>query len=273
MGAQGSVRFYPRDGSLGITQAGMFNSYLDCFLHPIRLYYGLLIYALESLLMIKKNFLNFTWLLFCVVIWLTGNPGSRLFWGSKLGARALGCWIFNFTMVWLLTLGFGQVTFAFLVATSPFLERDPILETSWFTGQGHFPALSFFKGTAFESHLLDAIEDEFQKTKRNLYQVSAPSVFLRGHVLALGIDESLLFPFLLARTLDFLLCSACQCLLKGRCPHERGGVYCSPSRVNGKGAVEASGISCSIQIHVATRKERIGFSIEIVGVPFVTVPT
>lgn len=120
---------------------------------------------------------------------------------------------------------------------------------------------------------MDYIEDEFQKAKRNLYQVNAPSVFLRGHVLALVIDESLLFPFLLARTLDFLLCSACQCLLKERCPHERGGVYCSSSRVNAKGAMEASGISCSIGIHVATRKERIGFRIEIVGVPFVTVPT
>lgn len=120
---------------------------------------------------------------------------------------------------------------------------------------------------------MDYIEDEFQKTKKNLYQVNAPSVFLRGHVLALVIDESLLFPFLLARTLDFLLCSACQCLLKERCPHERGGVYCSSSRVNAKGAMEASGISCSIRIHVATRKERIGFRIEIVGVPFVTVPT
>lgn len=89
-------------------------------------------------------------------------------------------------------------------------------------------------------------------------------VFLKGHVLALVTDESFFFPFLLARTLDFLLCRACQYLLNGRCPHERGGVYCSPSRVNGKGAVEASGISCSI---------RIGFRIEIVGVSFVTVPT
>lgn len=174
MGAQVSVRLYPRDGSLRITQAGMFNCYLKCFLHPIRLYCGLLIYAMERLLMIKKNFLNFSWLLFCVIIRLIGNPGSWLFWGSKLGARALGCWIFNFTMVWLLTPGFGQVTFAFLVATSPFLKRDPILETSWFTEQGRFPPLSFFKGTEFESHLLDAIEDEFQKTKRNPYQVSAP---------------------------------------------------------------------------------------------------